>query len=448
MSTHLRRSAADDTPVVEADLIAYFTDGTKPVENARVGAEFEKFALNRDTGLQIGFDDGIEARLRALADRFDWEPHEEAGRLTTLTRGRSTISIEPGGQVELSTAPALHLSELKAELDGHIAELRAVCDPARIAYCAAGVTPFSAVEQIPLNPRPRHRLMAEYLPTRCEFGLHMMKATASTQVTFDFTDEADAARKFAVALCLSPVVNAAFANAPLAAGTPTGLVSFRACIWQGMDPDRSGFLAELLDGEVSFERWTAFVLDVPLLFTEIDGKFRPAPGITFRQWMQRGIDGRYPTLHDWDIHISTVFTEARMKRFIEVRGADAGPTPLALAVPAVWKGLFYDSEALTQAANLAGQFPPTELFRLSSLAAREGLRGEYRGRTLADWCRELLDIAAPGLKRQAERTGLADESGFLDPLRAVVASGVSPGERWFHGGTVAQVLAAIEYPGG
>ncbi|MFO0825502.1 MAG: glutamate-cysteine ligase family protein [Gemmataceae bacterium] len=320
MSTHLRRTAAADTPVSEADLIAYFTDGCKPRDRWRVGAEFEKFALDRTTGQQVGFDHGIEDILRQLAERYGWAPHEERGRITTLTRGRSTISVEPGGQVELSTAPSRYLSELKTELDRHLAELRAVTDPARVAWCAAGVSPFSRVEEIPLNPRPRHRLMAEYLPTRCEYGLHMMKATSSTQVTFDFADEADAGRKFAVALCLSPIVNAMFANSPLLAGKHTGLCSFRSRIWHGMDPDRSGFLGELLAGDVTFERWANFVLDVPLLFTEIDGVFRPAPGLTFRQWMLRGLDGHFPTL------LSGMFTsrrcspEARMKRFIEVRG--------------------------------------------------------------------------------------------------------------------------------
>lgn len=442
MSTHLRRAATDDAPVSEADLVAYFASGCKPRARWRVGAEFEKFALDRSTGRQLGFDNGIESRLCHLAERFAWEPHSEGGRVTTLTRDGATISVEPGGQVELSTAAATDVSELRAELDRHLAELRAVCDPAAVAWCAAGVSPFSRVEEIPLNPRPRHRLMAEYLPTRCEYGLHMMKATSSTQVTFDFADEADAGRKFAVALCLSPVVNAAFANAPLLAGRATGFASFRGRIWQGMDPDRSGFLAELLAGDVTFDRWTEFVLDVPLLFTEIGGTFRPAPGITFREWMRRGLHGHYPTLHEWDVHISTVFTEARMKRYIEVRGADANPTPLALAVPAVWKGLLYDTDALDAAVDLAAEFPPDTLHALSDAAARDGLRAVHRGKSLADWCREVVAVADAGLRR----SGCPGESAFLDPLREVIATGRSPGDRWPVGGGVADVLAACEYP--
>jgi glutamate--cysteine ligase len=438
MSTHLPENGIDQTPVTQADLTDYFRDGAKPAGAWRVGGEFEKIALDRATGRQIGFDD-IEGVLHALATHFAWEPHFEANRLTTLTRGGSTISVEPGGQLELSTAPAERLSALHAELDTHLRELREVTDPKRVAWVAAGVTPFSRVEDIPLNPRPRHRLMADYLPTRGRFALHMMKATASTQVTFDYSDEADAGRKFAVALALGPVVNAAFANSPLYGGRQTEFVSFRARIWRGMDPDRSGLLAELLAGEVTFARWVQLVLDVPLLLLADGDSFRPAPGVTFREFLERGIDGRFPTRHDWDVHLSTLFTDARLKQFLEVRGADSTPAPLALAVPAVWKGLLYDADALTAATELSRAFKPDELRPLAEAASCLGLRARHRGKPLADWCREVVAIADAGLTRQGEDTT------SLDPLREVIASGRSPGERWPASGTVADVLKACEY---
>ena len=442
MSTHLRRVVADDEPVSEIDLIAYFAEGAKPPDQWRVGGEFEKFALDRATGKQISFDGGIETVLRSLAERYAWEPHEEAGRVTTLTRAGSTISVEPGGQLELSTPPAENIAELQTELARHLAELRAVVDPARVAWCAAGVTPFSSVEEIAINPRPRHRLMAEYLPTRSPFALHMMKATASTQVTFDYADEADAGRKFAVALALSPVVNAAFANAPLYAGRPAAFMSYRGHVWHNMDPDRCGFLANLLAGEVTFARWAGFVLDVPVLFTDHGGELRPAPGVTFREWMTRGLGDQFPTLHDWDVHLSTIFTEVRLKQFLEVRGADATTTPLVLAVPALWKGLLYDREALAAAVELARHFPGDELLGLADGAARLGLRAEYRGETLADWCGDVVALAADGLKQLG-----GNEAAFLDPLREVIESGRAPGELWPGDGSVADVLVACEYGG-
>lgn len=437
MSTHLPGNGTDDTPVTERDLIDYFRDGAKPPSAWRVGVEFEKIAVDRATGRQIGFDDGIERVLHALATHFAWEPHVEAGRLTTLTRGASMISVEPGGQLELSTAPSLHLSELRDELDTHLRELRAVTDPAKVAWIACGVTPFSAVEDIPLNPRPRHRLMAEYLPTRSPFALHMMKATASTQVTFDYESEEDAGRKFAVALRLAPVVNALFANSPMHAGARTEFVSFRGHIWQGMDPDRSGLLTDLLAGEVTFARWVRLVLDVPLLFLTNGESLLPAPGVTFREFLNRGIDGRFPTRHDWDVHLSTMFTEARLKTFLEVRGADATTTPVAVA--AVWKGLLYDTVALSAATELARSFEPEELRPLSEAVSRRRLLAEHRGEPLAEWCAEVVAIATTGLKRQGE------DATYLDALREVLKAGRSPGEVWPASAGVAEVIGACEY---
>ena len=431
MSTTLPDAGADGSlpPLTLADLPAYFHRGGKPPADWRVGAEFEKFAVERATGRPLGYDEpgGIRDILQAMVDRFGWQPHYRNERLVMLTRGGAAVSLEPGGQVEFSTPPVRNVGELAAELHRHRDEVRAVVDLDRVAWVAAGVTPFTRVEDIPPPVRRRHRLMAEYLPARGPKAAHMMQATASTQAAFDYADEADAVRKFAAALTLGPVVNAVWGNSPLYGGEPTGWASFRGRVWLGMDPDRSGLLTHLLNDGLSFDRWVRYLLDVPMLFTVRDGGYHPAGGRTFRDFLARGINGRFPTLADWEVHLTTVFPEARLKQFLEVRGADANPQALALAVPAVWKGLLYDAGALAAAGDLARHFRPADLPGVFEAAARHGLAAEHGGRALLAWAREVIEVAAGGLRRQAERSGLPDERPFLDPVFEVLERGMSPG---------------------
>ena len=451
MSTLLSADASAEAqnPISVPELVEYFEQGCKPETDWRVGAEFEKFALDRTTGRQIRYADpgGIREILQRLVNHFGWEPHYEAEHLTTLTRLGSCISLEPGGQVEFSTIPVRHVGELAVELARHRDEIRAVTDPTRVAWAAAGVTPFSRVESIPLGPRRRHAVMAEYLPTRCPMALHMMKATASTQVAFDYSDEADAMKKFAVALTLGPVVNAIWGNAAIANGEPTGFASYRGQVWLGMDPDRSGMLPELLTNGLSFSRWVDYLLDVPMLFTMREGEYEPAGGRSFREFLTHGIDGWYPTRFDWELHLTTVFPEVRLKQFLEVRGADANPPALALAVPAFWKGLFYDADALTAATAVAAHFLPSTLLGLFEAAARDGLAVEHGRQSLRTWARELANIALNGLRRQAKLHGQPDERRFLDPVFEVLDRGLSPGSAMLieFGRTPARVPAVLKH---
>ncbi len=432
---------AASEPLAFDDLVNYFRAGAKPRSAWKVGAEFEKFLLDRDTGRMVSHDEpgGIGEVLRALADRFGWQPLSTGSRLVLLGRDGANVSIEPGGQVEFSTPPLLSLNELADQFLRHVTELKAVVDPARRAWVAAGITPFARVEDIPPPVRRRHRSMAEFLPARCKTASHMMKATASTQVAFDYADEADAVRKFAVALTLGPVVNAVWGNSPLYGGRPTGWASYRGWVWLGMDADRSGLLPQLLAEGLSFERWANYLLDVPMLFV-VDGReYKPAGGRTFRQFWQHGIDGRFPTRTDWEVHITTVFPEVRLKHFLEVRGADANPPALALAVPAVWKGLLYSDTALSAAAEVAKRFPPDQLCDLFEAVARRGLAAEFAGRPVREWAKEVADIAAAGLP--------GDERRFLDPVFAVLDAGKSPGMGWDadRAFTPAEVLSGFEY---
>ncbi len=443
-----RQEAGAAQPVVVADLHAYFHEAAKSPDDFRVGAEFEKFAVEPATGRSLSYDEagGIGAILTDLADRFDWLPQfNEAGRPTGLQRDGATVSLEPGGQVELSTAAAVHVGEIAAEFYEHLRELRVVSDPARVGWLAAGVTPLCPVEAIPLMPRLRHQIMARYLPERSPTALHMMKATASTQCTFDFADETDAARKFTAALQLGPIVNALWGNAPLYNGSRTGHVSHRGYVWQQMDPDRSGLLADVLADGFSFERWVEYLLDVPMMFTHIGGRYRPAGNRTFRDFLRHGQDGYFPTLADWELQLTAVFPEVRLKKFLEVRGADAVAGPLALSVPALWKGLLYDDTTLDAACDLADQIRPEELADLFESAYRSGLTAEYRGRSLAAWCRELVDLAAAGLHRQAKRGGYPDERRYLDPALEVLERGRSPGAEYLAHGPTQDAAAVVRW---
>jgi glutamate--cysteine ligase len=415
----------DLLPISQADLIAYFQEGAKPVAHWKVGAEFEQFALNRRTGCPLKYAEpgGIRSILQALADRYEWEPHYEGGDLTTLSRDGATVSLEPGGQVEFSTPPVAKLPELKAEYTRYTNEIRSVVNPDEVAWVPAGVIPCCPVENIALGVRRRHAVMAEYLPEHGPMALHMMKGTASTQVAFDYSDEADAMKKFAVALTLGPVVNAIWANSPVYDGKTTEWVSYRGCIWQGMDPARSGLLVAQLQRGLSFQTWIDYLLDVPMLFHAIGGEFEHAHDCTFRSFMARGIGGHFPTRADWEVHLTTVFPEVRLKHFLEVRGADANPLPLALAVPALWKGLLYDADALDAAAAMAKRFHPEELPGMCESAYRRGLAATFHDKPLLHYACEIVAIASAGLR---DSTGRA----FLDPVREVLERGTSPGGAW------------------
>jgi len=422
MSTRLpSQDGAGKPPATIPDLIAYFHAAGKPRTAWRVGAEFERFLVEAPSGRPLTYEGtgGLWEILSLLAGRFGWVPFiNQARHITALSRNGATLSMEPGGQFELATAPTVHLSEIAAELDRHRDELASVLEPGTVAVLAAGIHPTTRADGIPLMPRVRHRVMAEYLPQRSPTALDMMKATCSIQAAFDFSDEADAARKMTVALRLSPIINALWGNAPVYGGFDTGMVSYRGHVWRRMDPDRSGMLVPLLERGFGFAAWTDFLLDMPMMLTFIHGHYKPAHGRPFRDFLERGEEGYFPTIDDWEVHITTAFPEARLKKFIEVRGADACARPLALTVPAFWKGLLYDDSALAAAERIAATVPVLDLPAIHEGAYRQGLTSEFQGRPLLHWCRELVALSA---------SGLGDERGYLDPLLEVLDRGQSPG---------------------
>lgn len=399
-----------------------------PPAQFRVGLEWEKEAVRRD-GRRVRFDDadGIESLLVRLADRFGWVPHSEGDRVIALSRDGDTITLEPGGQVEISTAPHQRLAGIERALRRHLAELQSVTRGTDVLFLAAGYTPIARVAEIPFVPKARYGVMREYLGSRGALGHSMMKGTTSVQVTLDYESETDCARKFAIAMALSPVVTALAACSPFVEGKPSGYASWRARCWQQTDPDRTGLLGDLLARPFTFAGWVDWLMDVPMMFLRIGGRYVSAEGRTFGDWIRDGIQGTRPSIADFELHLTSVFPEVRVKNFIEIRGADNGPLPHVLGIAALWKGLMYDPEALGQAEEVAALLPMSDRDALWEVAAREALAGRHRGRSLRAWAGLLLEIASRGLQRQAP-DGPA-EVAYLAPLVELARRGESAAER-------------------
>lgn len=436
MSTRFQASDPNALPpITREELEPYFHRAARPRDQWKVGFEIERLAVSRKTGHQLPFDgpQGIEAMLEAVASRYGWNRFYEGDRLIALLRDGASITLEPGGQVELSSAPAVSALTLREDLARHKAEFDSVINPNEVTWLGVGLSPYTRVDDVILIPKGRYGIMDAYLPPRGSHARYMMRATCSVQAAFDFSDEADAARKFLVTLSLAPIVNALFGNSAVYDGKLTGVVSYRGTVWEHMDPARSGLLGQWVHWEdFSFKTWVEYLLDRPMMFyciADHTGKdqFIPAEGRTFRDYMAHGYDGHFPNMDDWDMHLTSVFPDARLKKYLEVRGADCVPQALVPALPALWKGLFYDPQALDAAEILGRQVGSMERVELFRVAYKQGLAGMWKGRSLLERARELVELSAQGLKRQAQEGRQADESILLDPLFEVLERGMSPG---------------------
>jgi len=428
-----------ESPVVTdlAQLTDYFRSGEKPVAQWRVGTEHEKVALYEDDLARVPYEGprGIGELLERVADRDGWERVREGGNVIALERDGASITLEPGGQIELSGAPLPTTRETCAEFNTHVDLVNEVARELGILFLGLGADPFHRVEEIPHVPKARYDIMRAYLPTRGELALDMMHATATVQANFDYADEADMAAKMRVAMGCSPIVSALFANSSLTGGKPNGFISRRVEIWRHTDPDRCGYLPFVLEGEFGYGRYAEWALDVPLFFVVRNGEYLPARGLTFRQFLERGFAEHRATLKDWDLHLTTLFPEARLKRIIEVRGADTVPRDLICALPALWKGVLYDAESLRDAWSLVADWSLEQREAALMGVARRGLRARLADVPALELARELVGLAARGLARILERGDTdRDEDGFLDPLREQIELGRSPGEivleRW------------------
>jgi glutamate--cysteine ligase len=429
-----RDDARYERPIEEiAQLVEFFRDGEKPRAKWRLGTEHEKIGLYAATLAPVPYagERGIHTLLSTIARQYGWKPLLDAGKLVGLERDGATITLEPGGQLELSGIPTTSVHETMREFSDHIELVNRVSQPLGIIWLGLGVHPLAQVDELPRMPRERHAIMREYLGRRDTLGLHMMHATAGVQANFDFASEEDAARKLRLALAASPVSSALFANSCISQGKPNGFESFRAWIWRHTDNDRWSLLPFAFEdgfgAGTAYRAYTEWALDVPMFLIVRDGHSRPANGQTFRDFMKNGRDGFRATLADWNVHLTTLFPEVRLKHVVETRGTDAVPGAQVCALPAFWKGLLYDDEALAAALERVESWTHAQVFALHAEVARAGLQARSPDGPVLDVARDLVALSRAGLARQAVRNAAGqDETIYLEPLEAIVARGTSP----------------------
>ncbi len=419
-----------------AQLAEYLERGCKPKDQWRIGTEHEKFGYCRETHRPIPYEGerSVLAVLEGLRDLHGWAPLEEGGKLIGLEKDGANVSLEPGGQLELSGAPLENIHETCDEVNAHLADVKDIADRVGVDFIGLGAAPEWRHEDMPRMPKGRYKLMTDYMDRVGTLGKAMMYRTCTVQVNLDFGSEADMIKKLRVGLALQPVATALFANSPFFEGKPTGYKSWRSRVWRDLDADRTGMLPFVFEDGFGFEAWVDYALDVPMYFVHRDGVYIDALGQSFRDFLAGrlpALPGETPTLSDWADHLTTIFPEARIKSFMEMRGADGGPWRRLCALPALWVGLLYEQSALDAAWDLVKDWdaPTREAWRVA--AAEEALQAEVNGLRMSDLARQVLDISEAGLKARGREGGggmIPDETHFLNTLRESVESGQVPAD--------------------
>ena len=451
----MAETALDDRPLTFEDLVTWFEVGSKPKPAWRIGAEHEKFGFRLNGFGRPAYEgpDGIHAMLDGLK-RFGWTDVREGETLIGVEHGMANVSLEPGGQFELSGAPLETIHDICSETGRHLDEVKTVADEIGLGFLGLGFDPLWRRDDVPIMPKGRYDIMRAYMPKVGTLGLDMMLRTCTIQANLDFGSEADMVQKFRTSLALQPIATALFANSPFTEGKPNGFVSWRANIWSDTDPDRTGLLDFVFKDGFGFEAYAAYALDVPMYFVKRD-RYIDASGKSFRAYLDGKLDvmeGQRPTEKDWADHLTTIFPEVRLKRYLEMRGADGGPWSRICALPALWAGILYDSDALTAAWDLCKGWTTEDRIGLRNDAARTGLKGTVAGRPIREVAYDLVEIARHGLRRRARfSAGLVDETGYISELEEYAESGMTPADRLleaYHGrwnGDVTRVFAEQAY---
>ncbi len=429
------RQEGAPSPSVESrdDLIGWFADGCKPKPDWRIGTEHEKIVFRTDDLGPVPYEGprGIRAILEQLMERFGWEAIREGDTIIALKRPDgepiATVSLEPGGQFELSGAPLSSLHEVAAETQLHLDQVRAVGQDLQIGFLGLGFSPTWTLAQTPRMPKRRYEVMSRYMPQVGRGGLDMMYRTATIQVNLDFASEADMVQKLRVSLALQPIATAIFAASPFTEGKPNGFLTLRSEVWRDTDPNRTGLLPFVFESGMCFDRYVEYALDVPMYFVYRDGTYVDVAGASFRDFLEgrlAALPGERPTLADWSDHITTIFPEVRLKRFLEMRGADGGRWRRICALPALWTGLLYDQSALDAAWDLVKGWTAEERQDLRNGVPRTALKTRFRRYSAQDIAKEVTAMSSSGLKARALLDDRGeDERRYLEPVTDIVNSG-------------------------
>ncbi|PTQ07817.1 glutamate--cysteine ligase [Sphingomonas oleivorans] len=457
MST--RTTAQGEDPLITSrdELIALFAGGEKPAERWRIGTEHEKFVYSTKDHRAPSYEEpgGIHALLIGLT-KFGWEPVYEGDNIIALSGPDGNVSLEPAGQLELSGAPLENLHQTCIETGRHLGQVKEIGERLGLGFLGLGMWPDKKRDELPVMPKGRYAIMLDHMPRVGTMGLDMMLRTCTIQTNLDYASEADMVKKFRVSLALQPLATALFANSPFLEGKPNGYLSYRSHVWTDTDPHRTGMLPFVFEDGFGYERYADYMLDVPMYFVFRDGKYIDAAGLSFRDFLDGRLPvlpGETPRLGDWSDHLSTAFPEVRLKSFLEMRGADGGPWSRICALPAFWVGLLYDSSALDAAWDEVKHWTIEDHERIRAEVPRIGLEARGpRGRTLQQLGARILDIAHAGLAaRNRLNPAGENETGFLDPLREIVASGKVPAQRLldrYHGewqGDVSRVYDEMSF---
>ncbi len=430
--------AATGTPLPpienREELIGFIASGCKPPEQWRIGTEHEKFAYHLENFRPLSYegDVGIRSLLDAMM-RFGWHPVMEGNNVIALTDDTgASISLEPAGQLELSGAPLENVHETCSEVTGHLQQVKAIAREMEIGFLGLGYHPKWPNADMPWMPKGRYKIMRDYMPKVGTMGLDMMKSTCTVQVNLDFCSEAMMVKMFQVSLALQPIATALWANSPFKEGKPSGFLSLRSHCWTDTDPDRCGTLPFVYEEGFGFERYVDYILDVPMYFVYRDGQYIDAAGLSFKDFLKGELSvlpGEKPTIKDWEDHLSTAFPEVRLKKFLEMRGADGGPWARLCALPAFWVGLLYDSESLSLAADYIADWTQEERDSLRDNVPEHALNTSFRDGTVRDIALDVLEIAHAGLKRRSRLDSIGlDETHYLKPLFLIAESGITPAE--------------------